>query len=278
MRSWSKSKSRLKPLLDYFGEMRLRNITYKDLEEFKRKRLAEKTHRGKPVLSEEEEGKQRSVADVHRSLELMRRILNVAKREGWIDENPFGRGDALIIKSHEQPRQRILSREEESKLLAQCVGRRKHLKAIIICALDTGLRRGELFKLTWQDVDLETGFVYVRELNSKTGKSRLVGLTDRAKSELSGLRSAARGESVFNITDVKRAFTSACKDAGITGFRFHDLRHTFCTRLVEAGVPMAKAMRLSGHSQTSTFLRYTNTDEDTIRSAAAALNALLEKG
>jgi len=71
----------------------------------------------------------------------MRRILNVAVSHGWLLRNPFDAGESLIKPGDETPRERILTREEEERLLALCEGARKHLKAIIICALDTGMRR-----------------------------------------------------------------------------------------------------------------------------------------
>jgi integrase len=72
---------------------------------------------------------------------MLRRMLNVAQREGWILRSPFAAGDSLISLADENKRERILTREEEIKLLAACESpQRAHLKAILICALDTGMR------------------------------------------------------------------------------------------------------------------------------------------
>ena len=77
---------------------------------------------------------------------MLRRMLNVAQREGWILRNPFAAGDSLISLADENKRERILTREEEMKLLAACdTPQRAHLKGIIICAIDTGMRQGEYF-------------------------------------------------------------------------------------------------------------------------------------
>src|SRR5437762_1424962 len=81
---------------------------------------------------------------VNRELGVLRRVLNVALANGWIHRSPFTMGKSLISVGDEKPRERILTLEEEARLLAACEGPRAHLRAILICALDTGMRRGEL--------------------------------------------------------------------------------------------------------------------------------------
>jgi len=83
---------------------------------------------------------------------MLRRMLTVAQREGWILRNPFAAGDSLISLADENKRERVLTREEEMKLLASCdTPQRAHLKTILICALDTGMRQGEIFSLRWHE-------------------------------------------------------------------------------------------------------------------------------
>jgi len=124
----------------------LRSITHGDVRQFRAATLAQ----------EMRTNSQRTIASVNRELSLLRRMLNVAQREGWILRSPFAAGDSLISSADENKRERILTREEESKLLAACdTPQRAHLKAILICALDTGMRQGEIFSLRWRDVDLE---------------------------------------------------------------------------------------------------------------------------
>jgi integrase len=80
---------------------------------------------------------------------------------------------------------------------------------------------------------------------------------------------------VFGIKDnFKNGFTAACKDAEIVGLRFHDLRHTAITRMVEAGMQPAEVMRVSGHTTPAMLWRYMNANVDTARRAANALDAL----
>jgi len=124
----------LSALTDYFGSRRIKSITYSDIEEYKLMRLKTPTKRG-----------QRQIASVNRELELLRAILKFAIREGWLLRSPFEMGAALISKADETRRERILSYEEEQRLLNACTNRCSHLKPILIAALDTGCRRGELF-------------------------------------------------------------------------------------------------------------------------------------
>lgn len=150
----------MKVLREHFGAKRLRTITYTQIEEYRNRRLRETTKR--KTL--------RSIATVNRELSLLRRVLNVAKRDGWIIRNPFDVGESLIHTADERPRERILSYAEEDRLLAMCTGRREHLRGVLICALDTGMRRGEIITLTSGDVSLEERTISLRALNTKTIK------------------------------------------------------------------------------------------------------------
>ena len=208
---------------------------------------------------------------------MLRRMLNVAQREGWILRSPFVAGDSLISLADENKRERILTREEEIKLLAACeTPQRAHLKAIF-CALDTGMRQGEILSLRWRDVDLENRLVNIQAFHTKTMKERQVAVTTRLLIELERLKAGApddRNGLVFGILDnVKRSFTAARSKAGLNDLRFHDLRHTAATRLVGAHIPLSEVGRVLGHSQANTTYRYVNADVETVKRAAAALDA-----
>src|SRR5262249_9805767 len=149
---------------------------------------------------------------------------------GIIAVNPFKQGEQLIDRSGETSRDRVLSFDEEERLLAACKGPRSHLRSLIIIALDAGLRRGETFRLEWRDLDLDARLIRVRAINAKTNKPREVAMTTRLYEELLRLSEETMGNSVFGIkTNIKRSFGSACKAAGIDGLRYHDLRHTLVT-------------------------------------------------
>jgi integrase len=189
-------------------------------------------------------------------------------------------GKTLISIGDEKPRERILTREEEERLLAACVGWRAHLRAIIICELDTGMRRGELFKLRWADVDFENKLITIRAFNTKTMRQREVGMTERLASELAVLYAANPNPEalLFGIGSTKGAWNKVRLQAGVTDLRFHDLRHTYATRLVSKHLPLSEVGRVLGHTQPTTTYRYVNANVETARRAADALNELHATG
>lgn len=265
VRSLKSSLANLNTLIEYFGTRRIRSINYSDLEQYKIARLNVPTHRGAP----------RKIASVNRELELLRAVMHHAHREGWILVNPFQKGKALISKADEVQRDRVLLRDEESRLLAACAGRRAHIRPIVICAIDTAMRRGEMWRLTWNNVDLQGGVIRIPGLITKTLQYRTAPITPRLKEELEKLWWRALDKEkglVFGIEDsIKKAWASACKEAGIEGLRFHDLRHTAITRMIQAGIPANIVAKISGHTQMTTFMRYLNPDESIIKQAGQAI-------
>jgi integrase len=151
-------------------------------------------------------------------------------------------------------------------------------------ALGAGLRRGEQYKLTWPDVDLEDKKITVR--NTKTGVDRVVFMNADVLKAFKGLkalslhrkrRSADKpNESspnvVFALGDPKKWFASALKRARIKNFRWHDLRHSFCTRLAENGANAFVIMRAAGHKSAQTSARYIHLNEKTMRLAMEGLS------
>ncbi len=218
----------------------------------------------------------RTVAAVNHELELLRAMLNFAKREGWLFRSPFELGANLISKIDENQRERVLSHDEERRLLGELgKPRRKHLLPFVITALDTGLRRGELFKLCWSDVDLSNKLITIQAMITKTLTKRVVGITPRVEDELRKLYERSMDKTnglVFNLTtSIKTGLSSALKDAEIEGFHFHDSRHTAITRMVNEGLASGEVMKTSGHTQMKTFQRYVNPTEDTVRRNAERL-------
>jgi integrase len=271
MRSRADALSRLAVLRAHFSRRRVRDITHADIVAFKAKRLATPTRFERA----------RSVATVNRDLAILRRVLNVAVGERWIATNPFAGSTPLISAADERKRERVLSLDEEARLLAACTGKRAHLRPLIIVALDTGCRRGELLRLTWEDVDLLSEPARLRVLaeNSKTQRERSVPLTQRAAAALAALqaRPATTPEArCFGVTSSpKTAWRGACRAAGLVDLRFHDLRTTCGTRLSGAGVPIAEVARMLGHSDTKTTFRfYIGEAEGSLNRAAAALDRL----
>ncbi|CAN5225012.1 hypothetical protein BH10ACI1_BH10ACI1_31700 [soil metagenome] len=298
LRSVESSNYFLNTLLKHFGTKRIKNITPSDIEVFKQNRLDEpiffkqKNEAGEIVKCE----RQRSIAGVNRELALLRTIFNDAVYNGWLIRSPFLNAKGLVSLADENKRERVLSIEEERRLLNACVtdlvrkykrnekeitvnikSRRKHLKPLIILALDTAMRRGELLKLCWKDIDFENRLISILAFNTKTATARTVGMTPRVYDELSELWEKSPkdlSELVFGITDtIKKSFTSACNDAGVDDFHFHDLRHTAITRMIQAGFSPMEIMKVSGHTQMTTFARYVNPNTQAVQRIAEGLSS-----
>jgi integrase len=256
----------LEPLKEHFGKAKLRNITHGMIEAYKIKRLQTITQYKKP----------RTIAAVNRELALLRRMFVIAHREGWILKNPFVAGDTLISLADERKRERIITLEEEDRLLAVCIGGRAHIRAILICALETAMRRGEIFTLTWRDVDLENRMIHIQAFHTKTLSARDVAITQRLYAELVRLYELSDKEPdtrIFGIeSNIKRSWTAVRKLTGLEDVRLHDLRHTAITRWIQQGVPRELAGKLAGHTQAQTTMRYIHADKLTAKAAAAALD------
>lgn len=266
LRSHSEVKRIVEILDNHFGSKRLRSITHGDILHFKTQRL------DTIVKFKKAPPRQRSIATVNRELTVLKRMLSIAFREGWILRHPFSGSDVIISPSDETKRTRVISRDEEALLLDACDERREKLKAIIICALETGMRRGEIFTLRWRDVDLENRRIHIQALNTKTLKSRSVPITPLLFETLTALPHRGESSRVFGITDtIKRSWATAKRIAGITDLKFHDLRHTYATRLVQAGIPIAEVSRILGHTNLATTFRYSNIDDTTFERIVDAL-------
>jgi len=253
----------------HFEDRRVRDIRHADLRAFRLARLQTPTRAGR----------KRTLATVNREMAMARRMFRVARKEGWIARDPFDEGDSLISLSRERERERILSTEEEARLLDACGHpTRSHILPLVIAALDTGCRQGELLKIVWSDVDLDRGTITIRAFNTKTMRERIVGITPRLQEALIALRASnpRRTDRVFGLSDhawfsAKRAWTTARRVAKLTDVRFHDLRHTAASRLAQH-MSLSDVGKILGHREPRTTWRYANTDESTISRAAAILH------
>jgi len=97
----------------------------------------------------------------------LRAILNFAVQNEWLVSSPFRLVKGVISKASEVERDRVLSLEEERRLLAVCTRRKAHLKPLLIYALDAAMRRGEIFKMKWKDVDFLPREIYIPQTNTK---------------------------------------------------------------------------------------------------------------
>jgi integrase len=202
----------------------------------------------------------------------------------------------VIDVSAEMERTRLLTKDEENRLLNSCQGEREitykrkikgvekevtatisvdnpHLKAIITLAIDSGMRRGEIFKLRWQDIDFDNNLIRIVGTHTKTERERIAPLSQRAKDELEKLKKITSGENPFPFIDIKRSFATAKRLAGIDDLHFHDLRRTAITRWIQQGTPLALAGKLGGHSQLQTTMKhYTANDADSVKEITQRIN------
>lgn len=264
----------LKRFREYFGKRRLREITYRDVCSYNAMRLQTHTRHKRPP----------KIATMNRELGVLRRIFNIGFREGWIAKNPFNAGESLISPASEYNRERILTLDEERRLLAVCEeSGRTLLRAFIICLLDTGARKSEIEKhLRWRSVCFASRTLTIEAMTTKTLKARRVTMTERMFQELSELHaisSGRRDERVFEgLIDPRRNLRHTCKAAGIEygspdGITCHSFRHTAATRLVRGQMPLHMVGRILGHSQPSTTYRYLSVDAEATAQAAAILDA-----
>ena len=221
---------RLKCLLPFFADRPVVQLTKGTARDYRHERLARK-----PRLKD---------ATLNRDLAVLRHLLYWGVDEGLIRANPLAR----MHLPKERPTARpILTVAEEQQLLAAAS---PHLRMLIIVALDTGMRRGELLQQQWEHVDLDRRVLTVSRSKTLEGEQREIPLTTRVY-DLWAICRPLRGP-VFTyhghtIRRIKTTWRSTLQRAGVRYLRFHDLRHTFNTRLLEAGVLQEVRKALMGH-------------------------------
>jgi integrase len=242
---------------------------------------------------------------IERDIQRIQGVLSHAVQCGVLDRHPF-KGGLKTMQYDKVGRVRFLSAEEEAALRVALTAREDrlraervrfntwrierhreplpersgelidHLKPMVLLALNTGMRRGELFSLKWSAVDLAAGIVTVRAESAKSGQTRPIPLNTEAASVLATWRKrqtdAGKGL-VFpgvdgaRLTNITKSWGGVAKTAKLTKFNFHDLRHTFASRLVQAGVDLNTVRELLGHSEIKTTLIYSHLSPDNLRAA-----------
>ena len=157
-------------------------------------------------------------------------------------------------------RLRFLSKEEIASLIDACDA---HLRPIVITALNTGMRKGEILGLRWDQVDLRHGFFLL--VHTKNGERRELPINRTLRKTLLDLPRRLDIPYVFydnrtgkRYLNVKRSFASACRRAGISDFRIHDCRHTFASQLIMAGIDLTTVKELLGHKTITMTMRYSH--------------------
>jgi integrase len=255
---------------EHFGDKRLSQITYLDLETYRNKRKATPANGSKP----------RTDASVNREMALVGHMMSKALEWGWLEDSPFKKGKRLMFKENNQ-RLRFLTDSEIEALLTASDDLKSHspyLRPLVDTALLTGMRRGELLSLKWEQI--RNGFIYLEGGMVKSGKGRQIPINDRLAEVFKEVRRGTQLKSEFVFCDsqgrrfyqVKRSFASACRRAGVEDFRFHDLRHTFASRLVMRGASLKAVQELLGHADLKMTMRYAHLSHEHLRDSVNLLN------
>ena len=295
VRDVSTYKAHLKHSRAFFGTKKLEHISVADLKRYRSHRLR-CTRRG-PNRTEINI----SPGTVARELTTLRAMFYEAKRNQWIKQNPFefARKNEIIKSSDRKKRNLFLTFDQEIKLLKACETEdRRHLRALIIVAVDTGARFGELINLTKSQIDFRVGKIHGL-LNYKDlgGDKQLrnASMTVRVREALldiinnpgkKAFRQNRSGKKpsdqlVFGVSDnVRTAWAGALEDAGLSdvGLHFHDLRHTPGTR-VQKLISMGNIANALGHKDPKTTAQvYVNHTEEDLDDFAKAVEQAVEAG
>lgn len=244
-RSWEVSRSYMAEQLNrYFGKYILSDFNAELVEQFQSDSLKRGLNAG----------------GTNRLVGLLKSMFTKALDWEMISEDILKRVRKVKAIKGEMSRLRYLSLEEISRFLMSCDD---ILRPIVICALNTGMRKGEVVGLKWEQVDLKHGFILLDKTKNNTRREIPINATVKAV-----FQSVPRRLDITYVffdnnrgkpyKDFRKRFASALRKAGITDFRFHDLRHTFASHLVMAGVDITTVSKLLGHKSLTMTLRYSH--------------------
>jgi integrase len=255
-----RDETSFKHLTRFFSGLTLAEMTPARISEYKSLR---RTDGAKP-------------ATLARELEVLRHALNLAVREWeWLESNPFQK---VKIERVNNKIERWISSEEEQRLLGAAL---PWLREIIIFALNTGMRQNEILSLKWSQVDLFRRTATLIETKNKEKRTIPLNQTvleilkskDRVRN-ISGYVFTSQTGNKIDARNLLRAFYAARKKAGLEDVRFHDLRHTFATRLVQAGINLYVVKELLGHKTLTMTMRYAHHCPESLRHGVEVLDKL----
>lgn len=265
-KSIERAEVSVKRLLEFFGSRRVNTITTEDIKRYVASRQQEKTKLGKPP----------SNASLNRELACLKRALNLAAKS---TPPKLFRVPHIPMLEERNVRKGFFEREE---FLAVRAAAPDYLKPLITAAFYTGMRKGELLCLRWNQVNLNERTIQLHPQETKNEEARKIFMPEALYQCLSAqkmLRDFQCPDCLFvffrdgmPIKSFRDAWNKACRDIGLEGRLFHDLRRTAVRNLIRCGVSEAVAMRISGHKTRSIFSRYNIVSESDLAKAAQALD------
>lgn len=259
-RSWGRDESSLKRLLPHFKDMLLSKITPRHIEEYKKKRLDDKVKAG----------------TINRELASLKHMFTIAEKLGKFDDkNPVKKVEFFQERQYVM---KILDREEINRLIDAAAD---HLKPILIIALNTGMRKGEIFNLRWSDIDFIDQYIHIKKTKSnimrKVPMNAVVATTlEKIERKSEFIFPSSWSKKHKHINDVFRLFKAVCKKAGIEDLRFNDLRHTAATLMVTGGVPLVTVSQILGHATIHMTMKYAHPTPEDKRKAVNVLASIFE--
>lgn len=260
-KSYENDKNYIRHMAKIFSGLTLDKITPKLISEYKNKRF---TEGAKP-------------ATLQKELICLSHAFNLAIKEWeWTTVNPVQK---VKIPNPHNEIDRWLTFEEQERLLKACHDR-QWLKEVIVFALNTGMRQGEIVNLMWSDVDLFRKTAILHKTKNK--EKRTVPLNQtvidmlKDKSKVVSIKGCVFTQNGTKSTkrEIQRQFSTALKRAKIDNFRFHDLRHTFATRLAQASIDIYTIAKLLGHKDIRMTQRYAHHCPESLRSGVNVLDSL----
>jgi len=232
----------------FFGDKPLESLNLDMVEMYLNWRKTEGNKHYKPLTN----------TSLNRDLACLKTLVRRALLNRQIDRNPV---EGLKLYK-ETSRSRTLTQEEYQRLLDCCP---PHFRPIVLLAYYTGMRKGEIFGLTWERVDFHNGVIILEAEDTKTQEKREIPLDESLKEILKRVPRTVGCPYVFNhrgnkLSQARTGFRNACLKSGLDDFHFHDLRHCAITNMRKAGVPDTVIMSISGHKTNAVFRRYDKID------------------
>ncbi len=258
LRSYPSQKVLINKLVKVFGNIKLNAIDIVSIEKMQSNIIADDL----------------SAAYANRLTAAVKRMFTKAYEWELISEDVLKRIRKVKLLKGEVKRLRYLSSNEIETLISACG---KEIKPIVITALNTGMRKSEILHLTWDRVDLKNRIILLDK--TKNGERREIPINQTLLNTLSDIVRNIKTDYVFYnpetlkpYCDIKKSFTGALRKAHIIDFHFHDLRHTFASRLVMSGVDLATIQKLLGHKTINMTLRYAHLSNIHLKDAVNILD------